>query len=113
MAAYFSVTRAFISQWVGETRPCARFHCTSLANVYSAPWDKVKVQFEKIGYSAAHQRVDTKIFYIPHTRTHVYLIAVNEKKSSLPEKWLKTVGNLKCSFRVLWTHSSGTRETRE
>jgi len=37
-------------------------------------------------------RVDTKNFYIPHTRTRGYLVAVNKKNSSIPTEWKKWVG---------------------
>ncbi|TFY64925.1 hypothetical protein EVJ58_g2301 [Rhodofomes roseus] len=66
-----------------------------LENVCSAPWDRVAQYFEKIGYSADYLRVDTKNFYIPHTRTRVYLLAVNQRHSSLPGKWKDWIGKLK------------------
>ncbi|KAJ2934887.1 hypothetical protein H1R20_g2299, partial [Candolleomyces eurysporus] len=69
--------------WVKAHRP----PLVILENVCSAPWDRVREYFEKIGYSAAWSRVDTKNYYIPHTRTRVYLVAVNMKKSSIPDKW--------------------------
>jgi site-specific DNA-cytosine methylase len=62
-----------------------------LENVCSAPWDRVKLKFEKIGYSADFKRVDTKFYYIPHTRTRVYLVAVDKKQSSIPEQWKEMV----------------------
>lgn len=66
-----------------------------LENVCSAPWDRVAEYFEKIGYSADYLRVDTKNFYIPHTRTRVYLLAVNQRNSSLPGKWKDSINKLK------------------
>ncbi|KAJ3514723.1 hypothetical protein NLJ89_g2214 [Agrocybe chaxingu] len=69
--------------WVKQHRP----PIVILENVCSAPWDKVQTYFEKSGYSAAYARVDTKTYYIPHTRTRVYLIAVNKKNSSIPDTW--------------------------
>ena len=66
-----------------------------LENVCSAPWDRVAEYFEKIGYSADYLRVDTKNFYIPHTRTRVYLLAVNQRKSSIPGKWKDWINKLK------------------
>ncbi|KAH9930325.1 uncharacterized protein B0H18DRAFT_1093698 [Fomitopsis serialis] len=66
-----------------------------LENVCSAPWDRVAEYFEKIGYSADYLRVDTKNFYIPHTRTRVYLLAVNQRHSSIPGKWKDWIGKLK------------------
>ena len=77
--------------WVKNHRP----PIVILENVCSAPWDKVAAEFEGIGYSARSARFDTKQYYIPHTRTRGYLIAVNEKKSRIPDKWLDLVGKMK------------------
>ncbi|KAJ3818894.1 hypothetical protein EV361DRAFT_190497 [Lentinula raphanica] len=77
--------------WVTKHRPPV----VILENVCSAPWDRVKEKFEKHNYSALHIRVDTKQYYIPHTRTRVYLIAVDQKKSSIPQKWKSWVEKLR------------------
>lgn len=69
--------------WVEKHRPSF----VILENVCSAPWDDIKERFENINYSVSHTRVDTKAYYIPHTRTRGYLIAVNERDSSIPETW--------------------------
>jgi site-specific DNA-cytosine methylase len=73
--------------WVMNHRP----PIVILENVCSAPWDRVKLKFEKIDYSADFKRVDTKFYYIPHTRTRVYLVAVDRKQSSIPEQWKEMV----------------------
>ncbi|KAJ7180752.1 hypothetical protein C8R46DRAFT_985768 [Mycena filopes] len=73
--------------WVKQHRP----PLVILENVCSAPWTRVAQEFEKIGYSAQFSRFDTKFFYIAHTRTRVYLIAVDAKSSKIPEQWLKLV----------------------
>ncbi|KAG6868739.1 hypothetical protein C0993_011318 [Termitomyces sp. T159_Od127] len=75
--------------WVKRHRP----PLVILENVCSAPWDKVKEYFENNNYSAEHQRVDTKQYYIPHTRTRGYLVAVDKKGSSIPGKWSDLVKN--------------------
>ncbi|EAU90488.2 DNA repair protein rad8 [Coprinopsis cinerea okayama7 len=78
--------------WVKNHRP----PIVILENVCSAPWDKVQTYFEREGYSACWTRVDTKNYYIPHTRTRVYLVAVNKVNSKLPEEWKELVtGRLK------------------
>jgi hypothetical protein len=69
--------------WVKRHRP----PIVILENVCSAPWPRVQKYFEKSGYSATYTRVDTKLYYIPHTRTRVYLVAVNEKLSKMPDAW--------------------------
>lgn len=50
--------------WVKNHRP----PLVILENVCSAPWLRVIEEFEKIGYSAAQHRVDTKFFYISTLR---------------------------------------------
>jgi site-specific DNA-cytosine methylase len=75
--------------WVKNHRP----PLVILENVCSAPWDKVIQKFEQAGYSAAQMRVDTKAYYIPHTRTRGYLVAVNKRNSSIPTEWKNWVGD--------------------
>ncbi|KAF5350208.1 hypothetical protein D9758_007844 [Tetrapyrgos nigripes] len=75
--------------WVKKHRP----PLVILENVCGAPWGFVKSKFEQNGYSADYSRVDTKQFYIPHTRTRVYLVAVDKKKSSIPATWKDMVLN--------------------
>ncbi|THH03097.1 hypothetical protein EW145_g6533 [Phellinidium pouzarii] len=76
--------------WVDRHRP----PLVILENVCSAPWDRVVKYFEKNKYSAAFFRVDTKNYYIPHTRTRVYLLAVHQRNSSMPKSWKELVGKL-------------------
>ncbi|KAJ7577007.1 hypothetical protein C8J56DRAFT_870233 [Mycena floridula] len=73
--------------WVTNHRP----PIVILENVCSAPWKTVKQKFEKNGYSAEFCRVDTKFYYIPHTRTRVYLFAVDQRRSDIPSEWLGMV----------------------
>ncbi|KAJ7782010.1 hypothetical protein DFH07DRAFT_792303 [Mycena maculata] len=73
--------------WVEQHRP----PLVILENVCSAPWARVQEEFEKIGYSAKYSRFDTKFYYIAHTRTRVYLIAVDSSSSKLPEQWYRLV----------------------
>ncbi|RDX49190.1 hypothetical protein OH76DRAFT_561350 [Lentinus brumalis] len=77
--------------WVKNHRP----PLVILENVCGAPWPKVVDYFERTGYSAEFLRVDTKTFYIPHTRTRVYLLAVDQKRSSLPDAWKTKLQKLK------------------
>ncbi|KAG8830660.1 hypothetical protein FRC17_004520 [Serendipita sp. 399] len=69
-----------------------------LENVCSAPWDKICREFEDIGYHARWLRLDTKGFYIPHTRTRGYLLAVEARRTKqrgatvnvkqIPDDWI-------------------------
>ncbi|KAJ7091441.1 hypothetical protein B0H15DRAFT_930158 [Mycena belliarum] len=73
--------------WVKRHRP----PLVILENVCSAPWPRVAEEFEKIGYSAKFSRFDTKFYYIAHTRTRVYLIAVDGRGSKVPEIGMQLV----------------------
>jgi site-specific DNA-cytosine methylase len=46
-------------------------------NVSTAPWDDIQTEFRKIGYHSYFQRLDTKNFYVPHTRVRGYIICVD------------------------------------
>lgn len=79
-------------RWVARANPAIII----LENVCSAPWDRVKKYVEEEGYSAAFSRFDTKHYYVPHTRTRVYLCAIripNDKKRL--EKWLEMTRELR------------------
>jgi site-specific DNA-cytosine methylase len=77
--------------WVTNHRP----PLVILENVCSAPWDRVVQKFESVGYSANWVKLDTKQYYIPHTRQRVYLLAVNQEDSRIPDDWAELVKNLK------------------
>ncbi|GAA5877400.1 hypothetical protein JCM1840_006088 [Sporobolomyces johnsonii] len=63
--------------WVQKHQP----GIVILENVLKAPWNDVVKRFEKIDYDARHVGLDTKKYYIPHTRTRGYLIAVPRKRT--------------------------------
>ncbi|KAJ3185877.1 hypothetical protein HK101_009798 [Irineochytrium annulatum] len=72
-------------RWVNRHRPLV----VILENVMSAPWGKVVERFEGIGYDAKDITLDTKQYYIPHTRQRGYLIATlrGPVPSDTVEKW--------------------------
>jgi site-specific DNA-cytosine methylase len=59
-------------KWIEKAQP----PIVIIENVSGAPWDKKVAEFEKRGYAATFQRLDTKHYYIPHTRQRGYLFAV-------------------------------------
>nr|VWO95083.1 Uncharacterized protein [Ganoderma boninense] len=77
--------------WVRKNRP----PLVILENVCGAPWKQVVTYFVQEGYSADFVKLDTKAFYIPHTRHRKYLLAVNKANSSLPETWKAKIQRLK------------------
>jgi site-specific DNA-cytosine methylase len=71
-----------------------------LENVSSAPWDLIKGYWQShANYSAEWLRVDTKAYYIPHTRIRGYMICIdNEKLGSSKEivgKWKRFLEAMK------------------
>lgn len=86
-------------KWIEKAQP----PIVIIENVYGAPWEKKVEIFEQTGYEATFLRLDTKDYYIPHTRQRGYLFAVKrkEKTNSLaqadgrPKKWEKLVAQLK------------------
>ena len=59
--------------WVRRHRPPIVIQ----ENVCGAPWEQMKMYYAKEGYAATFLRVDTKNHYVPHTRTRVYLLAID------------------------------------
>lgn len=53
-------------------------------NVRGAPWDDFVEAWSNVGYLAAYGIVDTKQYYIPHTRERGYLIAVDKSRLEMP-----------------------------
>ena len=58
--------------WVDRTQPPV----VILENVCGAPWDLIAERWNQHGYLSTYTRMDSKFYYIPHTRTRVYLVAV-------------------------------------
>ena len=77
--------------WVKKHRPPV----VILENVCSAPWQTVVKKFEEAKYSAKSIRLDTKTYYVPHTRTRGYMMAVNAQSSSIPTKWVDRMSSMK------------------
>ncbi|KAG9239648.1 hypothetical protein BJ875DRAFT_514839 [Amylocarpus encephaloides] len=46
-------------------------------NVQNAPWKHMRAGLHEIGYASIHMKLDTKDFYIPHTRQRGYIIAID------------------------------------
>ncbi|KAJ3182529.1 hypothetical protein HDU85_002627 [Gaertneriomyces sp. JEL0708] len=76
--------------WVKRHRP----PLIILENVLNAPWNQVIAAIEEADYRADWMRIDTKHYYIPHTRTRGYLFATSLNDTDLPAMWKKTVDEL-------------------
>ena len=76
-----------------------------LENIYNAPWDEIRAHWHRAGYVAEFLEVDTKNFYIPHTRIRKYMLCINTvdvpeinvraasvaKAQSYADHWVKLV----------------------
>lgn len=51
--------------WIKKHRPKVVIQ----ENVLGAPWEQIEGTYADIGYAARWVRLDTKKYYIPHTRT--------------------------------------------
>lgn len=76
-------TFAGMLSWVTKTRP----PIVILENVCNGPWPRMQEKFEAKGYSAHFERLDTKHYYIPHTRQRGYMMCIDVKGSSIPRMW--------------------------
>jgi site-specific DNA-cytosine methylase len=81
-------------RWIEKAKP----PIVIIENVYGAPWNEKVAIFEKRGYATTFMRLDTKDYYIPHTRQRGYLFAVrkgNVKQDGRPKEWTNMVTALK------------------
>lgn len=51
-----------------------------LENVNGAPWQAIKEVWQTYDYAAEFIKLDTKQYYIPHTRQRVYMICIDTRK---------------------------------
>ena len=71
-----------------------------LENIKHAPWDVIQEAFHYIEYSAHHVIVDTKRYYLPHTRQRGYMLCVDnttlghEETDCVVQAW----GQRMCDF---------------
>ena len=79
--------------WIEKAQPTI----VIIENVFGAPWEKKVKLFEEYGYAADFVKIDTKDYYIPHTRCRGYLFGVRrtKKKDERPGKWKELVKKLK------------------
>jgi site-specific DNA-cytosine methylase len=80
--------------WVKKHKPTVIL----LENVCGALWELKRQMLTLVGYEAEFLRLDTKMYYIPHTRTRVYLLAVLKsdkyKAGDMAKAWVEQVRQL-------------------
>jgi site-specific DNA-cytosine methylase len=78
--------------WIRKAKPTI----VIIENVCGADWIGMADLFESAGYAAKHTRLDTKTYYIPHTRQRGYMFAVRSTKTNdpRPENWEKLLKTL-------------------
>lgn len=64
-------------KWISKAQPSIII----TENVYGAPFTEFIEVFEEQGYAATFLRLDSKDFYIPHTRQRGYLVAIRRSLS--------------------------------
>ena len=62
-----------ILSYAGKYRP----PLVILENICGAPWAEVEEEWNRIGYAAEYIKLDTKNFYIPHTRNRYYMLCID------------------------------------
>lgn len=78
-------------RWVKKHRPLIVIQ----ENVVGANWEETRKRYMDIGYSAEYSKnIDSKMYYIPHTRQRGYLMAINTKNSQIPNNWLSAMKKL-------------------
>jgi site-specific DNA-cytosine methylase len=77
--------------WIQNHRPLIVIQ----ENVCGADWAGMRLGYMEQGYAAEYSRLDSKLYYIPHTRTRVYLCAVNIKGSDIPNKWVDAMTKMR------------------
>ena len=73
-----------------------------LENVKGAPWQELRKFWAKVGYYTQVVQVDSKNYYIPHTRQRGYMIAVDKYRlvetgmlaEDVLEKWVRVMKKL-------------------
>ncbi|MCJ1397910.1 hypothetical protein MMC11_001106 [Xylographa trunciseda] len=102
IAGYDNITRTSgesgdtlfaILSYAGKSRP----PLVILENVCGAPWADIQECWNRIGYAAEYIKLDTKEFYIPHTRNRLYILCIDIgsplgiKANEVARTWLDTV----------------------
>ena len=95
-------------EWVKRARPAF----VLLENVCGAPWMDMAASFEEIGYDATWRKVDSKFYYIPHTRERGYLIAINRDRPNGEDTSSTKVGACALLFRCSYPPCILTRTHR-
>lgn len=86
-------------EWIRKAAP----PLVIIENVKNAPWDKKILVFEGLGYHAIFCAVDTKQYYIPHTRQRGYLFAIKKDPKTSEAKTIdkKILTNWKAMLEKL------------
>ncbi|KAK5743775.1 hypothetical protein LTR17_002397 [Elasticomyces elasticus] len=80
--------------WYGALAYCkaVRPKIVIFENVQSAPWDKQLMQYRELGYDCEGVCVDSKDYYIPHTRQRGYMVCfdvsgLKDRSVGLGKRW--------------------------
>lgn len=70
-----------------------------LENVNGAPWKDIKKEWETAEYAAEFVKLDTKHYYIPHTRQRVYMICIDKRNCNSADAGVKEWASLMQEFQ--------------
>jgi len=84
-----------ILEYANKRRP----PITLLENVNSAPWGEIKEKWHRIGYAAEFCKMDTKHYYLPHTRQRIYMLCLDKTTFDNAEEAVLEWKNLVENFR--------------
>ncbi|MCJ1382603.1 hypothetical protein MMC17_005716 [Xylographa soralifera] len=82
-----------ILSYAGKYRP----PLVILENICGAPWSDIENEWKRIGYAAEYIKLDTKNFYIPHTRNRYYMLCIDigsmlgTRANQAALKWLEII----------------------
>ena len=91
-----SATFLAIVKYAKEFRPALII----LENIRNAPWAAIECVFRCINYSAGQVFVDTKRYYIPHTRQRGYMLCVDNDRQGPggPDRIVEAWKHRMCDF---------------
>ncbi|KAI9793644.1 MAG: hypothetical protein M1816_007539 [Peltula sp. TS41687] len=72
-----------------------------LENVYNAPWESIRSMWQEdaVGYASEFVKLDTKQYYIPHTRQRGYMLCIDRRRYKKADKLVKDWAELMTKLR--------------
>ena len=84
-----------VLEYAKENRPAL----IVLENVFNAPWNDIAEYWDDAGYAAMYVKVDTKQYYIPHTRQRGYMLCIDTQRLDSSSDAVAEWGKLMATFQ--------------